>query len=71
VGSWRTADASERQQIRRERFGPAGRAWARSEAMLLIGGLLALLLTVLDPPLEVLLGWLVAVAAAALLVRRT
>ena len=71
VGSWRSADAAERQQIRREHFGPGGRAWARSEATLLIGGLLALVIAVLGPPLEVLLGWLVAVAAAALVVRRT
>ncbi len=71
VGSWRAADASERQQIRRERFGPAGRAWARSEATLLVGGLLAVLLAVVGPPIEVLLGWLVAVATAALVTRRT
>jgi hypothetical protein len=71
VGSWRTADASERQQIRREQFGPAGRAWARSEATLLVGGLLAIVLAVLGPPVEGMLAWLVAVAAAALVVRRT
>jgi hypothetical protein len=71
VGSWRTADASERQQIRRERFGPSGRAWARSEAVLLVGGLIAVVLAALGPPLEVLLAWLVVVAAGALVVRRT
>ncbi|MEX1168555.1 MAG: hypothetical protein WEE50_00290 [Chloroflexota bacterium] len=71
VGSWKTADASERQQIRREQFGPSGRAWARSEATLLVGGLLAIVLAALGPPVEVMLAWLVAVAAAALLVRRT
>jgi hypothetical protein len=71
VGSWRTADASERQQIRRERFGPAGRAWARSEATLLVGGLLAIVLAALGPPVEVMLAWLVGVAALALVVRRT
>lgn len=71
VGSWRAADASERQQIRRERFGPSGRGWARSEAVLLVGGLLALVLAALGPPLDVLLAWLVAVAAVALVARRT
>jgi hypothetical protein len=71
VGSWRTADAAERQQIRREQFGPAGRSWARSEATLLVGGLLAVVLGALGPPLEVMLAWLVAVAAAGLVVRRT
>jgi hypothetical protein len=71
VGSWRTADAAERQQIRREQFGPSGRAWARSEATLLVGGLLAIVLATLGPPLEVMLAWLVGVAAVALVVRRT
>jgi hypothetical protein len=71
VGSWRTADASERQQIRREQFGPAGRAWARSEATLLVGGLLAVVLAALGPPVEIMLAWLVAVAAVALVIRRT
>lgn len=70
VGSWRTADAAERQAIRREQFGPAGRSWARSEATLLVGGLMAVILAALGPPLEVMLGWLVAVAAAGLVVRR-
>lgn len=71
VGSWRTSDASERQQIRREGFGPSGRAWARSEAVLLVGGLLAVVGAVLAPPLEILLAWIVAVAALALVVRRS
>ena len=71
VGSWRTADASERQLIRRERFGPSGRAWARSEATLLAGGLLAVVLAALGPPVELMAAWLVAVAAVALVVRRT
>jgi hypothetical protein len=70
VGSWRTADASERQLIRRERFGPSGRAWARSEAVLLVGGLLAIVLAALGPRVELMIAWLVAVAAAALVVRR-
>ncbi len=71
VGSWRTADASERQQIRREAFGPSGRAWARSEAALLTGGLLAIVIAAVAPPLEILLAWLVAVAGAALVMRRS
>jgi hypothetical protein len=70
VGSWRTADASERQQIRRERFGPSGRAWARSEAALLVGGLAAIVLAALGPPVPVMVGWIVAVALVALVVRQ-
>ena len=70
-GSWRAADASERQQIRREGFGPSGRAWARSEAVLLIGGLLSIVLAAAGPTLAVLLAWIVAVAATALVMRRT
>jgi len=71
VGSWRTADASERQQIRREQFGPSGRAWARSEAVLLIGGLLAVVIAALGPPVPIMLGWIVGVALVALVVRRS
>jgi hypothetical protein len=71
VGSWRTADASERQQIRREGFGPSGRAWARSEATLLVGGLIAVNIATLGPPVPVMVGWLVAVAVVALIVRAT
>ena len=71
VGSWRTADASERQQIRREGFGPSGRAWARSEAVLLIGGLLAVVVAALGPPVPAMIGWIVAVALVALVVRRS
>jgi hypothetical protein len=70
VGSWRTADASERQQIRREQFGPSGRAWARSEATLLVGGLVAVVLAALGPPVEIMLAWLATAAAVALVVRR-
>jgi hypothetical protein len=69
VGSWRAADASERQQIRREGFGPSGRAWARSEAVLLVGGLLAVVLAALGPPVPLMVVWIVGVGAAALAVR--
>jgi hypothetical protein len=71
VGSWRAADAAERKKIRREAFGRAGQAWARSEAVLLVGGLLAVVFAAVGPPLELLLAWLVAVAAAALVMRRS
>ena len=70
VGSWGAADAAERQQIRRETFGPGGRAWARSEAVLLTGGLLALVLAATGPDTVVLVSWLVGVGIVALLVRR-
>lgn len=71
VGSWRAADAAERKKIRRESFGRSGLASARSEAILLIGGMLAIVLAAVGPPLEVMLAWIVAVAAVALVVRRT
>ena len=71
VASWRTSDASERQAIRRERFAPAGRGWARSEAVLLLGGLGAVTLAGFGPPLEWMLAWLVGIAAVALIARRT
>jgi hypothetical protein len=70
VGSWRTADAFERQQIRRERFGPSGRAWARSEGVLLIGGLIAVVFAALGPPVPVMVGWIVGVALVALAQRQ-
>lgn len=71
VGSWRAADAAERRKIRREAFGAAGQASARSEAVLLVGGLLGIVFAAIGPPLEVMLAWVVAVAAVALLIRRT
>jgi hypothetical protein len=70
VGSWKAADAAERQQIRREVFGPAGRAWARSEAVLLVGGLIGLVIAASGPPIAIVLGWIVAVALVALVARR-
>ena len=42
VGSWKATDEAERRVIRRERFGPAGSAVAKAEAILLVGGLLGL-----------------------------
>jgi hypothetical protein len=38
---------------------------------LLAGGLLAVVLAALGPPVELMAAWLVAVAAVALVVRRT
>ena len=43
LGSWQATDDEERRVIRRERFGPAGSAVAKSEAILLVGGLLGLI----------------------------
>jgi hypothetical protein len=71
VGSWTAADAAERKKIRREKFGRSGQASARSEAVLLVGGLAAIAFAAFGPPLELLLAWLVALAAAALIARRS
>jgi hypothetical protein len=71
VGSWRSADAEERAVIRREVFGPAGRAWARSEAVLLLGGLGALVFAALGPGVGLLAGYLVGVALVAFVVRQS
>jgi hypothetical protein len=71
VGSWRSADAAERALIRRETFGRAGQAWARSEAVLLLGGLGALLIAACGPSVGVLVGWIVAVALVAFVVRQS
>lgn len=70
VGSWTAHDALERAVIRRERFGPPGRPSARSEAILLVGGLVAVVLAAIVVPLALLIAWLAAVAVAALVVRR-
>ena len=69
VGSWMAHDALERVKIRRELFDPAGHASARSEAVLLVGGLAAVLLAVLVVPLAFLVVWLALVGIAALLIR--
>lgn len=71
VGSWRADDAAERQTIRREVFGPAGQAWARSEAVLLIGGLVGVVIAATGPQPSILLGWFVGVALVAWLVRQS
>ncbi len=71
VGSWQSADAGERALIRREVFGPAGQAWARSEAVLLLGGLGGLVIAGLGPPVGILAGWIVAVALVAIVVRQS
>jgi hypothetical protein len=71
VGSWRSADAQERAVIRRERFGPAGQPWARSEAILLVGGLIGLVLAATGVPVGVLAAWVVGAALVAWLIRQT
>jgi hypothetical protein len=70
VASWTVHDALERAEIRRERFGPPGRRSARSEAILLVGGLVAVLLAAAVLPIGVVAAWIVVVAAAALAARR-
>ena len=57
--------------IRREAFGPAGRAWARSEAVLLLGGLAGLVIAACGPQVAILAGWIVAVALVAWVVRQS
>jgi hypothetical protein len=71
VGSWRSADAAERQAIREERFGPSGRAWARSEAVLLVGGQVGLVLASTGPLVGVLAAWIVGVALVAFVIRQS
>jgi hypothetical protein len=62
-------DGLERIEIRREAFGPGGRASARSECVLLVGGMIAVLLAALVVAPVVFVVWLVVVAVAALVVR--
>jgi hypothetical protein len=69
VGSWMVHDALERVKIRREHFDPAGHASARSEAVLVVGGLAAVLLAALVVPLAFLVVWLAVVGIAALVIR--
>ena len=71
VGSWQSADAAERGLIRRELFGPAGRAWARSEAVLLLGGLVGLVIAASGVQVGILAGWIVGVALVAFVVRQS
>jgi hypothetical protein len=70
VNSWMAHDALERTRIRREDFGPPGHPSARGEAVLLIGGLLAVVLAAFVVRLELLVLWLALVAIAGLVVRR-
>ena len=69
VGSWFAHDALERVKIRREAFEAAGHSSARSEAVLLIGGLTAVLLAAMIVPLALLVVWLALVGIAALVIR--
>ncbi len=71
VGSWRSSDAAERGLIRRELFGPAGQAWARSEAVLLVGGLVGLVMASGGVQIGLLAGWLVGVALVAGVIRQS
>jgi pimeloyl-ACP methyl ester carboxylesterase len=64
-GSWTTHDAIERAAIRGERFGPPGRRSARSEGILLAGGLVAVVLAAAVVPLAAVAAWIVAVAVLA------
>ena len=70
VTSWMAHDALERTRIRREDFEPPGHPSARGEAVLLIGGLLAVVLAAFVVRLELLVLWLALVAIAGLVVRR-
>jgi hypothetical protein len=70
VTSWMAHDKLERTRIRREHFEPPGNPSARSEAVLLIGGLLAVVLAAFVVRLELLVLWLALVGIAGLVVRR-
>jgi hypothetical protein len=65
VGSWQATDAAERRIIRREVFGAAGSSVAKSEAILLVAGLLMLVAAAADAPVAVaaLLGLAISVSA--------
>ncbi|HEY7132626.1 MAG TPA: hypothetical protein VH440_10260 [Candidatus Limnocylindrales bacterium] len=70
VGSWNAHDLIERKKIRREEFLPPGNASARSECVLLVGGLVAVVLAGLVVPLEAIVVWVIVVAIVAILTRR-
>ena len=70
VNSWMAHDSLERTRIRSEDFGPPGHPSARGEAVLLIGGLLAVVLAAFVVRLELLVLWLALAAFAGLVVRR-
>ena len=61
--SWMAHDALERTRIRREDFDPPGHPSARGEAVLLIGGLLAVVLAAFVVRLELLVLWLALAAS--------
>jgi hypothetical protein len=69
VASWMAHDAIERKKIRREHFGPPGERSARSEALLVGGGLVAIVLAALVLPIGLVVGWLALVAVAAAVTR--
>ena len=69
IGSWTAHDAIERKKIRREKFDPPGERSARSECVLLVGGLATVVLAALVPPILVVATALVAVGAVALVTR--
>jgi hypothetical protein len=65
IGSWTAHDKVERIAIRKENFGPPGRPSARSEGILLVGGLAAIVLAAGGPPIALLLAFIGGVALAA------
>ncbi len=69
VGSWRAHDALERKAIRGERLGPSGLPSARSEATLLVGGLVAIVLVAWTAS-GLIAGIVIAVAAVGAAVIR-
>ncbi|HET7702642.1 MAG TPA: hypothetical protein VFK35_04535 [Candidatus Limnocylindrales bacterium] len=69
VASWTAHDAIERAAIRRERFPGPGRRSARSEGILLAGGLGAVVLAAAAPGVVTMLGYLALVALVAAVAR--
>jgi hypothetical protein len=69
IGSWTAHDVIERKKIRRETFDPPGERSARSECVLLVGGLIAVILASLVLPIVVVVAALLVVAAVALVTR--
>jgi pimeloyl-ACP methyl ester carboxylesterase len=68
--SWAAHDAIERKKIRREDYAAPGERSARSECVLLVGGLVGVVLAALVVSLTVLVGWLVVVAIVGYVTRR-
>ena len=69
VGSWMAHDTLERIRIRGERLKSSGLPTARSEATLLVGGLVAIILDAWAVNAIVVVAWLFAVAVAAYAIR--